>query len=61
MTLDKEKSVTPSTSVALPSASKLLSGIASVGDVFHNPYKLAENEKIASLEKHVKMVRVYLF
>lgn len=52
----------PSTSVApLPSASKLLSGISSVGDVFHNPYKLAENEKIASLEKHVKMVRFLVY
>lgn len=46
---------------SLPSASSLLSGIgkvATTGHVFNNPYKDAENAKIASLEKHVKMVRV---
>lgn len=45
----------------MPSASYLLSGIskgATAGHVFNNPYKEAENAKIASLEKHVKMVRV---
>ncbi|KAJ6644224.1 hypothetical protein Bhyg_09191 [Pseudolycoriella hygida] len=46
-------------SISLPSASSLLSGIskgAIAGHVFNNPYKDAENAKIASLEKHVKMV-----
>lgn len=42
----------------LPSASALLSGGGKpMGVVFNNPYKNAENEKIANLEKHVKMVR----
>lgn len=41
---------------SLPSASALLEG-STPGLVFSNPYKLAENAKIASLEKHVKMVR----
>lgn len=41
----------------LPSASSiLLDGSANTGQVFNNPYKKAENEQIASLEKHVKMV-----
>ncbi|KAG4075287.1 hypothetical protein HA402_003078 [Bradysia odoriphaga] len=46
-------------SIPLPSASFLLSGKckgATDGHVFNNPYKDAENAKIASLEKHVKMV-----
>lgn len=47
--LKKEKSV-------LPSASELFSNGNKTGQVFNNPYKLAENAKIASLEKHVKMV-----
>lgn len=50
-------------SVSLPSASYLLSGMskgATTGHVFNNPYKDEENAKIASLEKHVKMVRVHL-
>ncbi len=49
-------------SIALPSASFLLSGssrVATTGHVFNNPYKDEENAKIASLEKHVKMVRVH--
>lgn len=44
----------------MPSAQILLSGsmIATTKDgvVFNNPYKEAEMAKIASLEKHVKMV-----
>lgn len=47
--------------ILLPSASFMLSGIskiATAGHVFNNPYKEAENAKIASLEKHVKMVRI---
>lgn len=46
----------------LPSASALLSGRATASDgvVFNNPYKNAENAKIASLEKHVKMVRTFV-
>lgn len=39
----------------LPSAHAILS-CESKGVVFNNPYKDAENAKIASLEKHVKMV-----
>lgn len=42
----------------LPSASSiLLNGTNNTGEVFNNPYKKAENDQIASLEKHVKMVR----
>lgn len=41
----------------LPSASSLLSSTSVTGQVFNNPYKVAEIAKIASLEKHVKMVR----
>lgn len=45
------------TKPVLPSASSiLLKGGASSGQVFNNPYKKAEIEQIASLEKHVKMV-----
>lgn len=43
----------------LPSASSiLLNGNSNTGQVFNNPYKKAENDQIASLEKHVKMVCV---
>lgn len=42
----------------LPSASSLLA-TSSLGLVFNNPYKVAENAKIASLEKHVKMVNLF--
>lgn len=43
----------------MPSASALLSNVSSTGQVFNNPYKRAENAQIASLEKHVKMVRFF--
>lgn len=43
----------------LPSASSiLLNGNSNTGQVFNNPYKKAEYDQIASLEKHVKMVCV---
>lgn len=42
----------------LPSASAVLSSTSATGQVFNNPYKVAENAKIASLEKHVKMVGI---
>lgn len=43
----------------LPSASSiLLNGNSNTGQVFNNPYKKAEKDQIASLEKHVKMVCV---
>lgn len=46
----------------LPSASSiLLNGNNNSGQVFNNPYKRAEIDQIASLEKHVKMVRNILF
>lgn len=40
----------------LPSASSILLKGSNTGQVFNNPYKKAENDQIASLEKHVKMV-----
>lgn len=45
----------PEEKVHLPSASALLA-TTTPGLVFNNPFKLEENAKIASLEKHVKMV-----
>lgn len=43
----------------LPSASSiLLKGKNNTGQVFNNPYKRAEIDQIASLEKHVKMVSI---
>lgn len=45
------------TKTILPSASSiLLKGNSKTGQVFNNPYKRAEIDQIASLEKHVKMV-----
>lgn len=42
----------------LPSARGLLEDGDSIGvGVFKNPYKEVEDKKIATLEKHVKMVR----
>lgn len=43
-------------SVQLPSASSIFAGTGKIGQVFNNPFKVAETTKIASLEKHVKMV-----
>lgn len=40
----------------LPSASSILLNGNNTGQVFNNPYKRAEIDQIASLEKHVKMV-----
>lgn len=44
--------------MVLPSASSILLTGNNTGQVFNNPYKKAENDQIASLEKHVKMVRI---
>lgn len=45
---------------ALPSASMMLADNKKIipGGVFSNPFREAEDAKIASLEKHVKMVRL---
>lgn len=45
----------------LPSASSILLNGNNTGQVFNNPYKKAETDQIASLEKHVKMVRSIFF
>lgn len=42
--------------MVLPSASSILLNGNNSGQVFNNPYKKAETDQIASLEKHVKMV-----
>ncbi|XP_031617817.1 uncharacterized protein LOC116337409 [Contarinia nasturtii] len=52
-----EQSKNETKKTVLPSASSiLLNGNSNTGQVFNNPYKKAENDQIASLEKHVKMV-----
>ncbi|XP_055316419.1 putative mediator of RNA polymerase II transcription subunit 26 [Sitodiplosis mosellana] len=52
-----DERVSDTKKTVLPSASSiLLNGNNNSGQVFNNPYKKAEIDQIASLEKHVKMV-----
>lgn len=54
--LDVVFSCSETKKMVLPSASSILLNGNNSGQVFNNPYKRAEINQIASLEKHVKMV-----
>lgn len=58
---DEEIEMKNSQKTKLPSAAHLLgtsSGNVVQGGVLKNKYKIAEDQKIANLERHVKMVRI---